>query len=88
MNGSIYSFVLYYPTDKELYFCKRFQTSDEISWDLLAKIFISSVAAEWGENYLDNEISRNVCRVSTNLQIKFIFLDSHYFYDFDRVLVD
>ena len=88
MNGSICGFVSRCPTDEELYSCRRFQISDEISWDPSAKIFISSVAAEWGENYLDNEISWNVCRVSIKLQDEFIFSDSHYFHDFDKVLVD
>ena len=31
VNSFIYSFVLYYPTDKELYSCKQFQITDEIS---------------------------------------------------------
>ena len=88
MKGSICGFVLHCPTDEELYSCKRFQVSDENSWDPSAKIFMLSVAAEWGENYLDDEISQNVCRVSTNLQDEFIFSDSHYFHDFDRVLIN
>ena len=87
MKGSICGFASRCPTDEELYSCRRFQISDEITWDPSAKIFISSVAAGWGESSQD-EISRHICRVSTNLYDGFIFDDSHFFHDFDRGLIE
>ncbi|GFH43569.1 predicted protein [Chaetoceros tenuissimus] len=87
MNGSICGFTCCCPTDEELESCHRFQISDKNSWDPSAKIFISSVTAEWGEDgYIASEISQHINQVKKLSHDDLIFSDSHYFHDFDRAL--
>ena len=37
---------------------------------------------------MQDKISRNICSVSIDLHDRFIFSDSHFFCDFNRVLIE
>ena len=52
-----------------------------------SKIFISSVASGWGEDgYIASEFTRNINQVKTISHDDFVFINSHYFHEFDRAL--
>ena len=90
MNGSICYFTSRSPTDAEIDSCRRFQISDEHSWDPTSEIFISSV--ERGESYsggyIQSDITKHIYKVAMSPPFDLHFDNSHYFHEFDVALAE